>query len=65
MLRLAPADQARRVRLGLTLARTAQDTFHRVIAFMTGVFVDRSLTFRHFHRGGPGSRPGGYRYLRV
>src|SRR5258708_19700926 len=47
-------------RLRLTLPRAAQDTFHRVIGFMTGVFVDRTLTLRHLDRCRPRSRPGGW-----
>src|SRR5258708_23334632 len=40
-------------RLRLTLSRAAQDTFHRVIGFMAGVFVDRTLTLRHRNRYRP------------
>src|ERR1700731_2112036 len=46
-------------RLRLTLPRAAQDTFHRVIAFMAGVFVDRTLTLRHLNHCRPKFRPGG------
>jgi len=37
-------------RLRLALPGAAQNTFHRVIGFMTGVFVDKTITLRHFNR---------------
>src|SRR5262252_6895320 len=53
--------RARELLCGLRLAqpRAAQDTFHRVIRLMTGVFVDRTLTLRHRNHCRPRLRPRG------
>src|SRR5579863_853547 len=46
-------------RLRLTLPGAAQDAFHRVIAFMAGVFDDGTLTLRHRDHCRPRFRPRG------